>query len=76
MTIDFKLVFLYSASKISFILLVAFQTGRLFVIAKNSFVVQFGGFIEIETSCQVIVLFLKLKIIPRLCSMCLPRIKL
>ena len=42
---------------------------------KNYFAVQFGGFIEIETSYQVMVLFSKLKIIPNSCSMSLPRIK-
>ena len=41
----------------------------------NSFAVQFGVFIEIETSCQIIVLLSKLKIIPNLCSISLPRIR-
>ena len=68
-------MFLYSASKIYVILLVAFLTGRLSLITKNSFAVQFGGFIEIKTSCQVMVLYLKLKIIPSSCSMSLPRNK-
>ena len=74
-TIDFKLIFLYSASKVCFILLVGFLTGQLSLITKNSFAVQVGGFIEIETSCLGIDLFSKLNIIPNSCSMSLPRIK-
>ena len=69
------LIFLYSASIICFILLVVFPTVRLSLITKNSFAVQFGCFIEIVTSCQVIVLFLKLKKFPSSCSMSLPRIR-
>ena len=66
MTIDFKLNIMYSASKICFIVLVVILSGWLSWITKNSFAVQFGGYIEIETSCQAIVLFSKLKIIPDL----------
>ena len=71
--IVFRLIILYSASKICLILLVAFWTGQLSLITKISFAVHLGGFIEIETSYQVIVLFSKLKFIPSLCNMSLPR---
>ena len=56
---------LYSASKICLILIVFFWL--TFFDTKDSFVVQFGGFIEIETSYLVIALFVKLKIIPCSC---------
>ena len=75
MTIEFKLIFLYSAPKICVISLVSILTGLLSLITKNSFAVQFGGFIEIETCCQVIILFSKLKIILNLCRISLPRIR-
>ena len=40
---------------------------------KNSLTAQCLGLIEIETSCQLIVLFSKLKIIPNSCSISLSR---
>ena len=73
-TIAFRLIFLYYASKIYLIILVIFWTWQLSLITKNSFAVQFIGFIDIETSCQVIVLCLKLKIKTSSFSISLPSV--
>ena len=61
--------------RICLILSVAFLIGNLSFITTNSFAVKFGCFIEIETSCQLIILFSKLKIIPCSCSVSLLRVK-
>ena len=55
--------------------LVAFWTDRLSFITMNSFALQFVNFIDIKTSCQVIVLLLKINVITSFCSVSLLRIK-